>query len=132
MDHATWRHQRRFSRGRPLGQEVHSSLCSSTHQPKGGIPGLDPEDVIEVVGNVYGANDASRNWFTTFDSDVKKGGWQQSQFDPCLYFLRDSQGCLCGVLGAHVDDTITGHLSGEVGAAAENFPENPPTLLVSK
>ena len=78
------------------------------HQPKGGVPGLDPDDVIEVVGNVYGANDAPMNWFTTFDSDVKKGGWQQSQFDPCLYFLRDSQGQLCGVLGAHVDDTITG------------------------
>lgn len=78
------------------------------HQPKGGVPGLDPEDVIEVVGNVYGANDAPMNWFSTFNADVKKGGWQPSQFDPCLYFLRDSQGHLCGVLGAHVDDTITG------------------------
>ena len=41
-----------FLEAGPLGQEVHSSLCSSTHQLKGGIPGLDPEDVIEVVGNV--------------------------------------------------------------------------------
>eukprot|EP00435_Cladocopium_sp_Y103_P011358 s4427_g2.t5 len=80
------------------------------HQPKGGVPGLDPEDVIEVVGNVYGANDAPMNWYSTFDTEVKQGKWQQSQFDPCLYYLRDGDGQLCGVLGAHVDDTITaGH-----------------------
>ena len=78
------------------------------HQPKGGVPGLDPEDVIEVVGNVYGANDAPLNWFTTFDTETKAVGWQQSQFDKCLYFLRDQSGALVGILGAHVDDTITG------------------------
>eukprot|EP00435_Cladocopium_sp_Y103_P052219 s999_g16.t1 len=78
------------------------------HQPKGGIPGVDPLDVIEVTGNVYGANDAPLNWFNTFDMETKKVGWQQSQFDRCLYYLRDEQGNLVGVLGAHVDDTITG------------------------
>ena len=28
------------------------------HQPRGGIPGLDPQDVIEITGNIYGSNDA--------------------------------------------------------------------------
>ena len=28
------------------------------HQPPGGIPGLDPNDVVEILGNLYGANDA--------------------------------------------------------------------------
>jgi len=78
------------------------------HQPRGGVPGLDPDDVIEVVGNVYGSNDAPMNWFSTFNAEVKNNRWQQSQFDPCLYYLRDADGNLCGVLGAHVDDTITG------------------------
>ena len=77
-------------------------------QPKGGIPGLDPEDVIEVTGNIYGSNDAPFNWWVTFDNAAQDIGWERSQFDNCLYFLRSSQGELIGVLGAHVDDTITG------------------------
>ena len=60
-----------------------------------------------MVGNVYGANDAPLNWFTTFDAETKMVGRQQSQFDKC-YFLRDKSGALVGILGARVDDTITG------------------------
>lgn len=78
------------------------------HQPAGGIPGVDPESVLEVTGNLYGANDAPFNWYNTFDNGVKDLNWEQSQFDRCLYYLRDETGALCGVLGAHVDDTITG------------------------
>ena len=64
--------------------------------------------MIEVIGNVYGANDAPLNWFNTFDQETKPVRWQQSQFDKCLYYLRDKDGSLVGILGAHVDDTITG------------------------
>ena len=96
------------------------------HQPRGGVPGLDPEDVIEVTGNVYGANDAPMNWFSTFDSTTKQIGWQQSQFDSCLYFLRDPTGQLVGVLGAHVDDTITGgqesYYEAAIAALRSEFP----------
>ena len=77
-------------------------------QPVGGIPGLSEQDVIKVIGNVYGANDAPLNWYQTFDQAVTAIGFQRSQFGNCLYFLRDSQGELCAVLGAHVDDTIVG------------------------
>ena len=80
------------------------------HQPPGGIPGLSPDDVIEVTGNVYGSNDAPFNWWFKFDETARKIGWVRSQFDNCLYYLPDplSQGAMCGVMGAHVDDTITG------------------------
>ena len=77
-------------------------------QPNGGVPGLDPNDVIEVTGNVYGSNDAPFNWYSTFDQAAIELGWSRSQFDSCLYYLRDSSGELCGVMGSHVDDTITG------------------------
>ena len=77
------------------------------HQPAGGIPGVSPSDVIEVVGNLYGSNDAPFQWFQTFDQEAKAAGFEQSTFDKCLYFFRD-RGTLAGVLGAHVDDTITG------------------------
>ena len=77
-------------------------------QPNGGIPGLDSSDVIEVTGNVYGSNDAPFNWYSTLDQAAIELGWCRSQFDSCLYYLRDSTGELCGVMGSHVDDTITG------------------------
>lgn len=77
-------------------------------QPEGGIPGLEPSDVIEVLGNVYGSNDAPFNWWQTFDEAAISIGWRRSQFDNCLYFLRDDKNQLVGILGSHVDDTITG------------------------
>ena len=75
-------------------------------QPQGGVPGLDPGDIIEVTGNVYGSNDAPFNWYQMFSSSVQEHKWIKSQFDSCLFYLRDSTGGLCGVLAAHVDDTI--------------------------
>ena len=79
-------------------------------QPAGGIPGVDVDDVIEVIGNVYGSNDAPLNWYHTFDEAVREIGFKRSQFDNCLYYLRDpkNNNQLCAVLGAHVDDTIIG------------------------
>ena len=87
-------------------QSKFSPLYAS--QPPGGIPGLESSDVIEVLGNVYGSNDAPFNWYSTFDEWAQKVGFRRSQFDSCLYFLESPSGGLCGVLGAHVDDTITG------------------------
>ena len=78
------------------------------HQPKGGIPGLPHDAVIEVVGNVYGQNDAPYAWFSTFNTEAIAAGWVQSKFDSCLYYLRDSENRLKGVLGVHVDDTACG------------------------
>ena len=77
------------------------------HQPPGGVPGLPVDAVIEVIGNVYGQNDAPAAWHTTFDSEAQKIGWTPSKFDKCLYTLRD-KGKLVGIMGVHVDDTALG------------------------
>eukprot|EP00435_Cladocopium_sp_Y103_P058196 s1061_g20.t1 len=77
-------------------------------QPQGGIPGVPSDAVIEVVGNVYGQNDAPAAWYSTFDSEVLAGGWIKSKFDNCLYYLRDESNKLVGILGVHVDDTAIG------------------------
>ena len=77
-------------------------------QPAGGIPGVPPDAVIEVVGNVYGQNDAPSSWFRTFHQEACAAGWKQSIFDPCLYFLRNAENQLSGVMGVHVDDTAVG------------------------
>ena len=77
-------------------------------QPAGGIPGIPHNSVIEVVGNVYGQNDAPVAWYKTFDREVTEIGWIRSRFDPCLYHLRSSSGHLIGIMGVHVDDTAVG------------------------
>ena len=76
--------------------------------PPGGIPGTDSAQLVEVLGNVYGQNDAPSSWYRVFDEEVQKAGFTRSAFDACLYYLRDEQGRLCGLLGSHVDDTVTG------------------------
>ena len=78
------------------------------HQPPGGVPGLAPEDVVEIIGNVYGANNAPAQWYQEFDAQARKAGFTRSAFDACLYLFREPSGQVTGIMGAHVDDTITG------------------------
>ena len=87
------------------------------HMPKGGIPGVPFDAVLEVVGNVYGQNDAPHAWYTTFDQEAISGGWIRSKFDNCLYYLRDADNKLKGIMGVHVDDTAIGG-EGELFQAA--------------
>ena len=75
--------------------------------PAGGIPGVDEECLLEVLGNVYGQNDAPAAWYKVFNDEVLKAGFERSKFDNCLYWLKEN-GRLVGALGAHVDDTATG------------------------
>lgn len=56
-------------------------------QPIGGIPGVPADSVKEVLGNVYGQNDAPVMWCRTFDQEVTNLGWIRSKFDPCLIFF---------------------------------------------
>ena len=76
--------------------------------PPGGVPGVKPGSLVQILGNVYGANDAPANWYHEFDKVATSVGFTKSKFDSCLYLCFNSEGQLQGVLGAHVDDTITG------------------------
>jgi hypothetical protein len=89
------------------------------HHPPGGIPGVDSEAVIEIVGNLYGQNDAPAAWFQTFDRELKALGWTPSAFDACLYHLRDTDNRLIGLLGCHVDDCLVGGSGPQFDASIE-------------
>ena len=78
--------------------------------PPGGVPGIPSGSLVQVLGNIYGANDAPHNWYKEFDAVAQSAGFVKSKFDACLYFCYGSTGRLEGVLGAHVDDTITGEV----------------------
>eukprot|EP00435_Cladocopium_sp_Y103_P032019 s3508_g8.t1 len=47
--------------------------------PNGGIPGIDPECLIEILGNVYGQNDAPAAWYRVFNDEVLKSGFERSK-----------------------------------------------------
>eukprot|EP00435_Cladocopium_sp_Y103_P055765 s362_g18.t1 len=76
--------------------------------PPGGLPGAEEYELVEVLGNIYGQNNAPAAWYHVFDEEVRSTGFKRSKYDPCLYFMHDQNGRLCGVLGSHVDDTATG------------------------
>ena len=73
------------------------------------MPGLPQAAVIEVMGNVYGQNDAPAAWFREFNTVASSVGWKQSKLDPCLYCLRcPSTNSLLGIMGVHVEDMALG------------------------
>eukprot|EP00435_Cladocopium_sp_Y103_P031818 s2602_g8.t1 len=76
--------------------------------PPGGVPGVPAGSLVQILGNIYGSNDAPHNWYVEFDTVAQQCGFTKSKFDSCLYWCFGKDGKLEGVLGAHVDDTITG------------------------
>ena len=75
--------------------------------PPGGIPGVPDNALIEVLGHVYGLNDSPAAWYKKLCSELLAVGFERSQFDSCVFYMRD-QGQLTGVYGIHVDDSVTG------------------------
>ena len=49
-----------------------------------------------------GQADAPRAWYQV----AKKVGFSQHKLDGCLFILFDSEGCLCCLVGLHVDDML--------------------------
>jgi hypothetical protein len=76
---------------------------------------------VQVLGNIYGANDAPHEWYQEFDTVAQSSGFTKSKFDSCLYFCYGSDGKMQGIRGAHVDDTITGGHGPEYDRAVEQL-----------
>lgn len=75
--------------------------------PPGGIPGIPDNALIEILGHVYGLNDSPSAWFRKMCLELRQAGFEQSRFDPCLFYMRE-HGKLTGIYGIHVDDCATG------------------------
>ena len=71
-----------------LGRMVLMQTISSYQRAGPLEPGLPKDAVIEVLGSVYGQNDAPAAWFREFNWTAVSIGWTQSKLDPCLYTLR--------------------------------------------
>ena len=89
-------------------KEQASSNPVYSELPPGGVPGVKEGSLVLILGNIYGANDAPHNWYKEFDKVAIESGFIRSKFDSCLYLCFGASGRLEGIMGAHVDDTITG------------------------
>ena len=85
------------------------------------LPGFHPEQLFEVVKPIYGLNDSPQRWFTKFAATIKQDGWIQSRLDHCVFFQRDKQGSLTGILGVHVDDVLLGGRGASFEASIERL-----------
>ncbi|OLQ01608.1 putative transposon protein [Symbiodinium microadriaticum] len=92
-----------FMQSSPLVRERGNLYAS---QPKSGIDGLDPEQLIQIISGCYGLNDAPSHWRQTLKEAILALGYQESVLDPTIYFLRTDE-VLDGVIAVEVDDLFT-------------------------
>lgn len=60
---------------------------------------------------VYGLADASLNWYNRVRDVMKQCGGEVSQVDPAVFYWKDKEGNIQGILACHVDDFLwTGSL----------------------
>ena len=72
-------------------------------QPKGGIEGLHPEQIIEIVAGCYGLPDAPMHWRRSLKESILSHGYRESVLDPTVYLLHD-ESKLQGAIAVEVDD----------------------------
>lgn len=100
-----------FTQSRPLVRSEGPLYCKSCH---GSMPGLEEEQLAEIVLGCYGLVDAPLNWRLTLTEFVQKElNYRQSSLDPCtyLYFDKDPESgteeeTLQGVISIEVDDLL--------------------------
>ena len=75
-------------------------------QPRGGLPGLNPAQLIEILAGAYGLGDAPAHWRRSLRKVLLELGYVQSSMDPCLFkVFKDSK--LAGLLIVEVDDILS-------------------------
>ncbi|CAE8678310.1 unnamed protein product [Polarella glacialis] len=76
-------------------------------QPRGGLPGLDPGQLLLAKKAIYGFAEAARMYWLAFRDALLSDGWKESRLEPALFFLRQDHQ-LVGLLVTHVDDVCGG------------------------
>ncbi|CAE7241405.1 RE1 [Symbiodinium sp. CCMP2456] len=75
-------------------------------QPSSGLPGLEANQIIEVLHGVYGLIDAPLHWRRTLKTYLTEElEYKQSRLDPCVFVLYH-KGKLNGVIVVEIDDLL--------------------------
>ena len=95
-----------FHSGDPINRVLYAE------QPREGVPGMVPGQLIQLLKCCYGLTDGPYAWFVHIRRYIVESlGYEQSRADPCVFFLFAGQGQerhLCGVIGLATDDMIHG------------------------
>ena len=83
--------------GKNVGREIY------LEQPRGGLPGLQPRQLLKAKKAIYGFAEAARLFWLALRDHLLSDGWEESKLEPALFYLR-RQGTLMGILVTHVDD----------------------------
>ena len=85
--------------GKPLEREIF------LEQPRGGLPGLQRGVLLKAKKAIYGFAEAARLFWLALREHLISDGWVESVLEPALFYHRNEDGGLNGVLGVtHVDD----------------------------
>ena len=78
-------------------------------QPSVGLPGLHPQQLLEIRLPLYGLNDSPKRWFLELSNFLRNIGWTSSALDECVFIFFDPDSkVLAGILCLHVDDLLLG------------------------
>ena len=69
--------------------------------------GLGPKQAVELTGSAYGLAQAPREWFLDIQKTSERLGARPCRTDPCLWRIFGSNGRVCGLIGAYVDDSCS-------------------------
>ena len=92
-----------FMQSDPLRRKEGRLYC---RQPRGGFPGLERSQIIEIVAGAYGLGDAPAHWRKSLRKVILELGYQQSTMDPCVFKLMGKER-LPGLLIVEVDDILS-------------------------
>ena len=77
--------------------------------PSGGLPGLHPQQLLEIRLPFHGLNDSPKRWFLEVSTFLRNIGWKSSALDECVSMFHDPDSkALAGILCLHVDDLLLG------------------------
>lgn len=93
------------------------------------FPGCSPSQIVQLLGSVYGLDDAPACWHRRFSAAAKECGFKACALDPCVYIpshMEKGRTVVDGVLGMHVDDCVGGgsgaHWERALGLMQKRFP----------
>ena len=81
-------------------------------QPKEGIPGAHPRQLVKLLKTCYGLTDGPLAWYKHLARRLQEDfGYQPSKADPCIFLLHAPEnkgGELQGIVGVATDDLLHG------------------------
>ena len=99
-----------FTQAFHSGDAIQRTLYAE--QPKEGVPGMAPGQLLQLLKTCYGLTDGPFAWFSHIKRFLTEDlGYTQSIADPCIFMLHTGTGSqrrLRGIIGLATDDMIHG------------------------